>query len=324
MLRIFFFFPSRYKFTINDVFAKAEHEGPLTLKVHSHRWLVSLKGQFLIYFGSLVVAFAASLLENFLDTAPGPLPCLHRYVLVYLMMMGSLLTFFAMFDVYILWNITDAYMFYWEYLVIMVSGIPLFTVTVISLQLGWRGPAHEYFWVSSCMIIFCATVILPVVATFYFYAIIRETKKRLGDSESAHSNSSTTDNLVFYRKVESYKDLPIHQLEASLVYFTFLTRSLFLLLLSPDSFYQVNLDMSVRETIFETIEAGNIDYTLFNAPQAHALGLLRFSVFPLWKGSKEFKQLLQQLEVKDLKELGPKTPRKNRSVEPMAIEENSV
>jgi len=82
--------------------------------------------------------------------------------------------------------------------------------------------------------------------------------------------------------------------------------------------------MSVRETIFETIEAGNIDYTLFNAPQAHALGLLRFSVFPLWKGSKEFKQLLQQLEVKDLKELGPKTPRKNRSVEPMAIEENSV
>ena len=59
----------------------------------------------------------------------------------------------------------------------------------------------------------------------------------------------------------------------------------------------------MREGIFEAIEEGKVDYTLFDKAQAHALSLLRFSVFPMWKASKEYQALMKKHNMRDLRDL---------------------
>jgi len=81
----------------------------------------------------------------------------------------------------------------------------------------------------------------------------------------------------------------------------------------------------MREQIFEAIEEGRVDHTIFNAAQSHAQGLLRFSIFPLWKGSKEFQGLMKKRNITDLRELTTtgKKGKKNQKPDEMAILDTS-
>lgn len=66
--------------------------------------------------------------------------------------------------------------------------------------------------------------------------------------------------------------------------------------------YELNLDESVSADLKKRIQAGESSATLFDTAEKLCLNLLRFSVFPLWKSSKQFKDLLKKNKVKDLAE----------------------
>ena len=66
---------------------------------------------------------------------------------------------------------------------------------------------------------------------------------------------------------------------------------------------EVNLDMAAKEALREKLEAGQISTTMFDTAERQCLTLLRFSVFPLWKSSSDFKNLLKKNKVADISEL---------------------
>lgn len=108
--------------------------------------------------------------------------------------------------------------------------------------------------------------------------------------------SWAVENLVFHVRVVAFKTLPQEQLaeEAKKIFHEFI---------AVDSFYQINVDMPVRESLFEKINEGKVDPDMFHEAEAHALSLLRYSVFPLWKASAEFKEILRKARIRDITEM---------------------
>ena len=88
----------------------------------------------------------------------------------------------------------------------------------------------------------------------------------------------------------------------------------------PDSYYQVNLDMELREAILEAIEQGRVTPELFDDAETHVLGLLRYCVFPLFKATPEFNKVLKETNCADLQELILRK-RKTSSTEEMGVED---
>jgi len=145
--------------------------------------------------------------------------------------------------------------------------------------------------------------------------------------------SWAAENVVFYRKVQQFRATPQDKIlqEATSIYRNFIAvgrtppfpaspfafprlKPLLCCLPPPDSFYQLNVDMSLREKIFEHIDTKQVDHALFDEAETHALGLLRFSVYPLWKASSDFRAALAKLKITDLRELSLRRfPRKSSS-----------
>jgi len=63
---------------------------------------------------------------------------------------------------------------------------------------------------------------------------------------------------------------------------------------------QININMALREEICHKIQAGNISTEMFNQADSHCLGLLQYSVFPLWKASHGYRELMRKANVKDI------------------------
>ena len=63
---------------------------------------------------------------------------------------------------------------------------------------------------------------------------------------------------------------------------------------------EVNVDMAIRDEIRVKIQAGDISHTTFDKADKHCLNLLRYAVYPLWKSSNAFKEMLKANQVRDL------------------------
>lgn len=79
--------------------------------------------------------------------------------------------------------------------------------------------------------------------------------------------------------------------------------------------------MALREKMFELIEAKTIGYDLFDEAEKHALGLLRFSIFPLWKGTKDCQMALKKAGLESFQELLVHRRKKLMSPEELQIQE---
>ena len=66
---------------------------------------------------------------------------------------------------------------------------------------------------------------------------------------------------------------------------------------------EINIDMDLRSVLKERIDKADLSVDMFDRAERHCLDLLRFSVFPLWKDSFGFKDLLKKSRAKDLEEL---------------------
>jgi len=253
-LLFFFLSLSRYKFNLHKAFstAQSDHTSPKIAAVlwfHRHRWIMSPWGHAVIYLASTILVLGSAFLVYYLDPNPGPLPCYKESDFTLMIIECAIISFLGAVALYSLYDIGDAYMFKLEYAILLGAGIPLCIVSLVSYRLAWRGPPHFFFFISITQIVyFLTSIVLPIVASFYFTALIN--KWRPQDSESMVSTSSVDDelkialhddrlagcfekhaiaswaeeNLVFFRVVEAFKDLPIHQiaLEARTIFNTFL------------------------------------------------------------------------------------------------------
>jgi len=70
--------------------------------------------------------------------------------------------------------------------------------------------------------------------------------------------------------------------------------------ISEASKFELNLDMHVRSEIKRKVAAGEITHTLFDDAERHAVNLLRFSIFPLFKSSSALKDYLKKSNAKDI------------------------
>jgi len=66
---------------------------------------------------------------------------------------------------------------------------------------------------------------------------------------------------------------------------------------------ELNVDHLIRTSIRELIDKGEISSSMMDAAEKHCINLLRFSVFPLWKTSFGFKELMKKHKVRDITEL---------------------
>jgi len=111
------------------------------------------------------------------------------------------------------------------------------------------------------------------------------------------TSSWSVENLLFHRRVQEYKRVPAEKLMAD-------ARLVFEQYLVEGSEREINVDMTMKESIMERIDENRVDYTLFDPAESHALNLLRYSVLPLWKGTVAFKEALKRLKVNTIEELG--------------------
>ena len=98
-----------------------------------------------------------------------------------------------------------------------------------------------------------------------------------------------------------------------------LAKKIYLEFIAVGSFCELNLDMNTREQILEEIENGTNLEKVFDQAERDAISLLRFSVFPLWKGTADFAEVLKSMNVTSLKEMKPSRshemmPSKSRSM----------
>jgi len=65
---------------------------------------------------------------------------------------------------------------------------------------------------------------------------------------------------------------------------------------------EINIDMNDRNEIRGKIESGSVTANVLDTADKYCVNLLRYSVFPLWKTSPGFKELLKKNNVKDIAE----------------------
>jgi len=111
--------------------------------------------------------------------------------------------------------------------------------------------------------------------------------------------------------VQEFHSTPIAQLgaEANQIWNDFLERN------AP---YEINIEAPVKERIRKILTEGDVNIDLFDQAQDRALNLLRFSVYPLWKGSEACKVALQKHGVPNLERLVDKLGKGRSSELPLA------
>ena len=117
----------------------------------------------------------------------------------------------------------------------------------------------------------------------------------LPDSSFAIS-AWAVENLIFYLKVDEFRLLEGEKQQN-------MAKQLIDTYVANGAPFQLNLEMSTRESIMTKMKKGEITPTILDAAEKHCLYLLRYSVFPLWKASGSYRDLLKKHKVSDLLEL---------------------
>ena len=98
------------------------------------------------------------------------------------------------------------------------------------------------------------------------------------------------ENLIFHFKVNEFRLLEGEEQQQ-------MAWQLVATFVAEDVPFQVNLEMQMRRDITAKVEAGDITVSVFDGAEKHCLNLLRYSVFPLWKASGSFKDLLKKHKI---------------------------
>lgn len=105
---------------------------------------------------------------------------------------------------------------------------------------------------------------------------------------------------MFHRRVKEYRQVADSKLLED-------AKNIFRKFLAEGSYCEINIDMALKESIWERIEEEAIDRTLFDLADDHTMNLMRYSLIPLWKNTSELREILSKRGLESLAGLQSKS-----------------
>lgn len=206
------------------------------------------------------------------------------------------------------------------FLVLSVGGSLFFIWLSSALTPVFPEIINDDFWGYPILILFeIFTLYMPIIASYKYEKAIEEEKEHLTHNQERRKSlvdeelllyvledetlrqsfqkyviqSWCTENLIFYLRVQTYKNLSEPKLleEAKNIWENHF---------ESGAASEINVDSAIKEKIMETIQVGSVDHELFHAAEKMIFEMLRFSILPMWKTTAEYRQLLKKYQVNDL------------------------
>lgn len=285
-------------------------------KLQKHPWLFGPEMQAAYVAACLVVGIASGLGIYFSTVVGSGQGCSSNEMLGVLAFEGLLSLACLAVSAFCFWDVKDILHLKTEFTIVFLVGVPTFPLWFIAAYFNWSGGYSANFWVALLENIYMFTSIwMPIIFTFLFersparkvsiadreimedeflYVLVEETT--LGPSFEQFTMAAwAIENLLFHRRVDRYKQLREHEwpAEGARICEEFI---------GEGANMEVNVDMTISEEIRARVKEGKFTMDLFDEAQKTCVNMLRFSVFPLWKSSNSFKELLRKHKAKDLTE----------------------
>jgi len=268
--------------------------------------MISLKFHlFLLFLIFLIFSFIALMYYFFLEPEEGDCVAPEGFFVVVIVAAISFLFLFLF--CFLLWDVKDAYLIKTELILSIITCFPFFTLWGVAFLLRWKGVLFSDFFLNlSFFSLMVTAIVLPLLGTYYFESIqkgrvrgsaLLEVELVNGDELSAIMGNKIlydnfekfctscwcVENLLFHKAVEEYRRASEDELPTKAI-------NIHDRFIQVDSPFEVNLEMKTREAISEMIEGQQFTKELFDEADHHIVGLLKVSVLPLWRASRDAKR----------------------------------
>jgi len=169
-----------YSFSLQQTLLKSETGGRkarFLRAIQARPWIVSLRFQFSLLLG-LFVAFAALGLGLGYGFPPVPQSqyCIPTVASNVLFGVGIVLVIIAVWFLYLLWNVRDAYLIKTEFVMLVLAGLPLLILWGISRPLNWQGIIQPALWLDLAEMWFLLTTLYVPLGGVLYYRRVFGTK----------------------------------------------------------------------------------------------------------------------------------------------------
>jgi len=288
------------------------------------RWVTNLWMQIFSYVG-FATLFLAVLIPIYLvpQSQPAKLGCVFTPTIL-IAIQTAILVIVTIFLAVILNRVNDSYYIKVELQAMTIFGLPLLTLACVLFFI----PADLPFWLRGEYVVvvftvfsFFCSVFAPALGSFR-HVVDFLAEPRQGTSLSLHHNgkgdfffyclqderlfrsfeafcveSFAVENLFFYRHAVQYRNLrgEFMKTEAYRMRYEYITE---------ESVFEVALSPKVRDKILRRIEEKNIDDTLYAEAEQEVYLTMRQSIYPLWKRSDMYKELIRTAGSRQSRSLG--------------------